>query len=84
MPKINQKVVSNTSIDIPTTDKQLEIVRILDDLLSKERQAKDVAEAILQQIDLIKKIILSRAFRGELGTNNLSEERSTGLPKAII
>ena len=59
---------------IPTREEQDEVVHILDDLLAKEQQAKEAAEGVLEQIDLIKKAILARAFRGELGTNDPNEE----------
>lgn len=65
-------------------DEQTEIVRILDSLLAKERQAKEAAEAVLDQIDLLKKSILARAFRGELGTNDPTEESAVELLREII
>ena len=40
---------------MPQIDEQAEIVRLLDDLLIKEQQAKEAAEGVLDQIDLIKK-----------------------------
>ena len=69
---------------MPKINERNEIVRILDDLLAKEQQAKEAAEGVLEQIDLIKKAILARAFRGELGTNNPSEESAVDLLKAIV
>jgi type I restriction enzyme S subunit len=84
MPKINQKVVSSVPIMIASMDEQREIVRILDALLSKEQQAKDTAEAVLDQIDTMKKAILARAFRGKLGTNDPSEENAVELLKAVL
>lgn len=66
MPKINQQIVSNTPIVVPSSEEQQEIVRVLDFLLAKERQAKEAAETVLNQIALMKKAILARAFRGEL------------------
>lgn len=69
---------------MPKINERNEIVRILDDLLAKEEQAKEAAEGVLEQIDLIKKTILARAFRGELGTNNPSEESAVDLLKAIV
>lgn len=72
------------NILLPKTKEQTEIVRILDDLLAKEQQAKEAAEAVLEQIDLIKKSILARAFRGELGTNDPAEESAVELVKNII
>ena len=85
LPKINQKELSALTVVLPTlSDEQTEIVRILDDLLAKEQQAKEAAEAVLEQIDLVKKSILARAFRGELGTNNPAEESAVELVKNII
>ena len=69
---------------MPDVVEQTEIVRILDDLLAKEQQAKEAAEAVLEQIDLMKKSILARAFRGELGTNDPTEESAVELVKKII
>ena len=85
LPKINQKELSALTVVLPTlSDEQTEIVRILDDLLAKEQQAKEAAEAVLEQIDLMKKSILARAFRGELGTNDPAEESAVELVKDII
>lgn len=84
MPKINQKVVSETPLILPETQEQAEIVRLLDDLLANEQQAKEAAEGVLEQIDLIKKAILARAFRGELGTNDPSEESAVELLKQVL
>ena len=66
---------------MPKINERNEIVRILDDLLAKEEQAKEAAEGVLEQIDLIKKAILARAFRGELGTNDPNEESAQELLK---
>ena len=68
---------------IPTREEQDEVVYILDNLLANEQQAKEVAEGVMEQIDLIKKAILARAFRGELGTNDPSEESAVELLKQI-
>ena len=71
-------------IDLPSLPEQAEIVRILDDLLAKEQQAEEAAEKVLEQIDLTKKAILARAFRGELGTNDPSEESAVELLKKSL
>lgn len=84
MKNLNEKVVRLLPIPDFTVDEQLEIVRILDNLLAKEQQAKEVAEKVLEQIDLIKKAILARAFRGELGTNDPGEENAVELLKVIV
>lgn len=75
--------VKTIPLPFASLDEQIEIVRILDDLLVKEQQAKEAAEGMLEQIDLIKKAILARAFRGELVTNDPSEESAVELLKQI-
>ena len=81
---ISRKGMASLSIPVPDLREQTEIVRILDDRLAKEQQAKEAAEAVLEQIDLMKKSILARAFRGELGTNDPTEESAVELVKNII
>ena len=66
LPKINQKELSVIPMQICSLPEQVEIVRILDIIIEKENKAKQAAEAVLEQIDLLKKSILARAFHGEL------------------
>ena len=80
----NVKGYSGLPIRTPRLTEQREIVRILDSLFAKEQQAKDAAEAVLEQIDLLKKSILARAFRGELGTNDPNEESAVELVKRVL
>ena len=85
LPKINQKELSALTVHLPTNDReQEEIARILDELFDKEQQTKEAAEVVLDQIDLMKKSILARAFRGELGTNDPSEESAVELLRQVI
>lgn len=72
------------TIPRPNIAEQVEIVRILDGFFAREQSAKEAAEAVLDQIDLMKKSILARAFRGELGTNDPNEESAVELLKEII
>ena len=64
--------------------KQKEIANILSDMFEKERCVKEIAEAVIEQIDTMKKAILARAFRGELGTNDPSEESAVELLKRVL
>ena len=68
----------------PNIAEQVEIVHILDGFFAREQSAKEAAEAVLDQIDLMKKSILARAFRGELGTNDPSEESAVELLRQVI
>lgn len=76
--------IANIQISIPPISEQTEIVRIIDDLLAKEQQAKELAENAITKIDIIKKSILARAFRGELGTNNPADEPAVELLKRVL
>ena len=80
----NGKGFSQMPINIPTIPEQVVIVRTLGDLFAQEQQSKEAAEAVLDQIDLMKKSIFARAFRGELGTNDPSEESAVELLRQVI
>lgn len=84
MRNISQKNLKLVFFPIPTVVEQIEIISILDRAFAKEQQAKEAAEAVLDEIDLMKKSILARAFRGELGTNDPNEESAVELLKEII
>ena len=81
---INAKKIGAYSFNVPNIPEQEKIVSVIQKLLSKEQQSKAAAEAVLDQIDLMKKSILARAFRGELGTNDPNEESAVELLKEII
>ena len=81
---INASALQNFLIPVAGKEEQSEIVHILDSLFAKEQQAKEAAEAVLEKIDLLKKSILARAFRGELGTNDPTEESALELLKSIL
>lgn len=65
--------IKATNIKVCSIDEQREIVRILDTVLAREQRVTAAAEKILADIDLMKKSVLARAFRGELGTGNPSD-----------
>lgn len=83
-PKLTQAKMNNIKIFLPTLHEQHEIVRLIDDLLARERAAQQAAEQALASIDLMKKSILARAFRGELGTNKASEASALELLKQVL
>lgn len=71
-------------VKCPTLPEQHEIVRLIDDLLARERKAQQAAKQALASIDLMKKSILARAFRGELGTNKASEASALELLRQVL
>lgn len=78
------KVMKAMPIQLPSLSEQREIVRILNEIMFKEQRAKEKAGEVLERIELIKKSVLARAFRGELGTNNPDEESSIELLKTVL
>lgn len=81
---INQQDIKNVIINLPPLPEQHEIVRLIDDLLARERSAQQATEQALASIDLMKKSILARAFRGELGTNKASEASALELLRQVL
>ena len=81
---INSQELGSITINVPTIYEQSAIIAVLNNLLAKGQQAKEAAEAVLIQIDTMKKAILARAFRGELGTNDPAEESAEELIKAVL
>lgn len=71
-------------LKIPLIEEQNEILKVIKMWIGKEQQSQEAAEAVLDQIDLMKKSILARAFRGELGTNDPSEESAVELLRQVI
>lgn len=84
IPGLSRKVILSLTINLPTLPEQHEIVRLIDDLLARERAAQQATEQALASIDLMKKSILARAFRGELGTNKASEASALELLRQVL
>jgi len=84
LPIINKSKTSDLQFVIPPREEQHQIACILDWLFEKEQQAKEAAEQVIDQIDAMKKSILARAFRGELGTNDPTDESAEELLKRIL
>ncbi len=84
LPKINQKELSAIKVRITSDEEQKEVVRILDYLLPMMQQVRDKAVQVVDNIDTIKKSILAKAFRGELGTNIPEDESAIELLKIIL
>ena len=80
---INAQKLAKFEIPFCSLKEQKEIVRILDNLLANEQKAKELCN-VIDKIDHMKKAILARAFRGELGTNNPDEESALELLKEVL
>ena len=78
------KAIREKKIYLPSMPEQQEIVRLLDNLLSREQSTVTACEEALTTIDTLKKSILARAFRGELGTNDPTESSAKELLQEIL
>ena len=83
IPQLTVPMVKDYNFELPTIEEQQEIVNILDRLLAKYNKIKNL-EQQLEKIELLKKAILAKAFRGELGTNNPDEESAEVLLRGIL
>ena len=68
------KSLAEIVFKIPSVEEQKAIVRNLDQFMDRENEIVSATKRVLDQIECLKKSILAKAFRGELGTNDPSEE----------
>lgn len=80
---ISIKAIASLSIPLPPLEEQQEIVRVLDEVLENENKVKELLE-LEERIDILEKSILHKAFKGELGTQNSSDESALNLLKSIL
>ena len=80
---ISIKAIASLSIPLPPLEEQQEIVRVLDEVLENENKVKELLE-LEERIDILEKSILHKAFKGELGTQNSSDEPALNLLKSIL
>lgn len=74
----------NLRLKCPTIIEQKEVVRILEGLLEREDEIVKLSINVIDEITTLKKSILAKAFRGELGTNNDEEDSAELFLKKII
>ena len=84
VPNLHLRDIKGVVIKVPSISEQQEIVRLLDNLLAREQSTVTACEEALTTIDTLKKSILARAFRGELGTNDPAEPSAQGLLQEIL
>ena len=68
---------------LPPIEEQKEIVRILDNIFTKENLINELI-SLEDKIQALEKSILSKAFRGELGTNSKDDIEAMELLKEIL
>lgn len=83
-PQLPIKVMKSLLIPIPSVEEQEVIADCIQSMMDKEEQVKSTIINVIENIDVMKKSVLAKAFRGQLGTNNLVEESSIELLKSIL
>ncbi len=81
--KLSIANVKSITVSLPSINEQKEIIDKMESLLEKSDEACNYLNKVICYLEVIKKSILAKAFRGELGTNNMEEE-SLELLKTIL
>ncbi|KYC65919.1 Type I restriction-modification system, specificity subunit S [Heyndrickxia coagulans] len=78
---LSVSLISDFIFPLPPLEEQRVIITTLQNIFKKESKIKDVIKI---NTDEIKQSILSKAFRGELGTNDPTEESAIELLKEVL
>lgn len=82
--KITLKIFKELEIPVPAFDEQLKIVKILDKYMEDNESILSDINMTENSLEILKQSILSKAFRGELGTNDRNEEHAIELLKHLL
>ena len=81
---VETKKLMDYEVPVASANEQTEVVKQIESLINKEESVKELAKNVIEKIDAMKKSILAKAFRGELGTNNPEDESAIELLKIIL
>ncbi len=81
--QISKEDIIKIYFPLPPLEEQQEIVRVLDEVLENENKVKELLE-LEERIEILEKSILHKAFKGELGTQNSSDESALNLLKSLL
>ncbi|AKM17565.1 Type I restriction enzyme EcoKI specificity protein [[Flavobacterium] thermophilum] len=84
LTRAKPKEVETYPIALPPLNEQKRIAEKVDILLSKLETEKEMVLEVEQKLDLLKQSILNKAFRGELGTNDPTEESAIELLREVL
>ncbi|MDK4489604.1 restriction endonuclease subunit S [Fusobacterium necrophorum] len=79
---LNKELVKPLAVVLIPLEEQQEIVRVLEEVLEKEKKVKELID-LEEKIDLLEKSILDKAFRGKLGTQDKNDEPALELLRKI-
>lgn len=81
---LSLKLLLDVNVQIPSVEEQHAIVKIIERLLKHEKNVISASMRSIESIETMKKSILAKAFRGELGTNNPTEDSALNLLKEVL
>ena len=83
-PRVNSTQIKKIPLRVPPLPEQHKIACRLDALFAKQDAADACVNDALSAIATLRQTILARALRGELGTNDPTEENSLELLKTVL
>ncbi|GAC91433.1 hypothetical protein KN10_1869 [Anoxybacillus flavithermus NBRC 109594] len=84
IPGISREDILLAPFPLPPYNEQKRIAEKVDFLLNNLDREKEMVLEVEEKLDLLKQSILSKAFRGELGTNNPNDEHAIELLKEVL
>ncbi|WP_338786286.1 restriction endonuclease subunit S [Metabacillus sp. FJAT-53654] len=82
--ELNLTTVKQQLVPLPPLNEQERIVEKVDYVLSKLEEEQKLTQTTFDNLEAMRESILSKAFRGELGTNDPSEENAIELLKEVL
>lgn len=83
-PGLAVKNINNVLMPVAPYAEQVEMGRLISQMLNVWKQKEIICNKVLNKIDTMKKSILAKAFRGELGTNNPTEDSALNFLKEVL
>lgn len=83
MSNLNQRIISNYEIEIPSLDEQTEIVKRVEALFQTADQVEARYQKAKAYVDKLQQSILAKAFRGELVPQDPNDEPASVLLERI-
>lgn len=84
VPNLHLRDIKDVKIKVPSISEQEIISDKIEMLLANEGMVTKNCLKQIEVIDTMKKSILAKAFRGELGTNNPTEDSALNLLKEVL